>query len=110
EFAAAEGVSGPHHTAQAVVDGQQVGVAADDHFPRPVTGQVGDGDVRPDAHGAWSPPLETAICAVERHDVVGAPDHVRPAIAIEVRHGGGGIPPGLAGRAGEAAAVLPHED
>ena len=44
--------------------------------------------------------------AVQRHQIVGAPDDLGLAVAVEVGHRGRGVPAGLAPRA-EAAAVLP---
>src|SRR5207245_4681826 len=98
DFPGAEGVPRPDHAAGTVVDGELVGVAADDHLGRPVTGQVGNDHAGPDAVGACRPPLQAAVCAVQRHDVGCGPDDVRQAVAVEVRHRGGGIPPGLPGR------------
>ena len=107
-LAAAEGVSRPDHAAEAVVDGELVGAAADDHLRRTVSRQVGDGDAGPDAVAARCAPLEASVGAVQSHDVVRAPDDVLLAVAVEVGDGRGGVPAILA--PGRAAAVLPHQD
>src|SRR5205809_4700640 len=54
----------------AVVDGELVGVAADDDLQRAVSCQVGDGDPGPDAVAARGAPLKASVSAVQGHDLV----------------------------------------
>ena len=70
-LAAAEGVACPHDIAEAVVDREPVGVAADDHFRCPVARQVGDGDARPHAAATWRAPFEASVVTTQRDDVSG---------------------------------------
>ena len=107
---AAERIPEPDLAAEAVVDNQLVGIAADDHFGRTVTGQVGNDDSRPHATRVLCSPLEAAAGAIQRDDVVGAPDNLGLAVPVEVGDNGGGIPAGLTVRARQAAAILPHQD
>ena len=86
ELTDAERVSRPYDAAESVVDGQ-LGPARDDHLQRADTGQVGNGDAGPDSVATRPSPLEAPIRTVQRHDVIGSPDHVGPAVAVEVRHG-----------------------
>ena len=107
DLSATERVSCPDHVAEAVIDGELIGAAADDHLRRSVTREVCHGDARPDAVGARGAPLEAAVGAVQGHDVVSAPDDFRLAVAVEIGDGRRGVPAGVTPWPGQAAAVLP---
>src|SRR5207245_8746963 len=102
-----ERISRPDRVAEAVVDGELVGGAGGDNLKRPARGQSGDGDARPDAVTARGTPLEAAVGAVQSHDVIVAPDHVRQAVAVDICHGGGGIQDRINRRPRKAPNVLP---
>ncbi len=110
DLAAPERVSRPEGDAEAVVDRELIAPAAHDHLEGAVAGQVRDDDTRPHPLGVRGAPLETPGGPVQGDDVVGSPDDVRLAIAVEVRDRGGGVPARLAVGAGDAAAVAPFEN
>src|SRR5207244_12953036 len=107
--AAAEGVPCPDDAAEAVVDGELVGVAADDDLQRAVSCQVGDGDAGPDAVAARGPPLKATVSSVQGHDLVRAPDDILFAVTVEVCDSGRGVPAGTTVRPRKAPTVLPHQ-
>src|SRR5439155_23694893 len=93
--AAAEWISRPDRGAEPVVDRQLIRIAPDDDLERSIAGQVGDRDAGPHAPRARRAPLEAASCAVERDDVVRAPDHVGLSVAVEVGDRGRRVANGL---------------